>query len=413
MADTAHIAALAPPRWVSGLDGALRLWGRSDDPVQLFERIAHDAARSVGGSGAVDPDVRAGLTLVLADTLADARTTRLGLLTTVSEIRRRITIATAVRRIEAEVPDAAAVALPAPVFVVGLARTGTTALQQALAARPGMRTPRYWELVATPSTGRRHLGAAAAVARTAAFAAFAHLAMPALRQLHPLGATAPEETTQATAHSPHHAVRVPLPSYRAWLAHHDPGPDLVRLRLLLQTLRWTGAAGGRPAPRWVLKSPFHLHDLAAVLEVFPGSTVVWTHRDPAVALASWCELVEAVQAVTLRRRDPAEIGPEWLASWADAAAAASAARAAHPDRFIDVDQAALAADPDGVTAAVMARVAPDAPDLRRDGSPRNPDRPGPGSGQPRPRRAPLARYGLDIDEVRRRLAVADGPAAGT
>ena len=44
---------------------------------------------------------------------------------------------------------------------------------------------------------------------------------------------------------------------------------------LLQALQWL-----RGPERWVLKSPQHLEQQAALIEIFPDATFVQTHRDP-------------------------------------------------------------------------------------------------------------------------------------
>ena len=396
------------PRWLGAVNRALMVLPLSGGPEAIFERLAHDAARRVGGSLPVDPDVQDGLTLVLADILAEPRMTRLGVLSGAMEVRRRLVIALALRRIEHERPEIVESPLAAPLVVLGLPRSGTTAMQEALAAQPGLRTTRFWELVSPPSVGRGSLGELRAIARSAAFSTFAHLAMPALRRLHPLGATTAQETTQALANSLHHAVRAPLPSYRSWLASRDPTPDLDRLRILLRVLGWDPEKGGPSEQRWVLKSPFHLHDAGALLGVFPGARLIWTHRDPAAALGSWCQLVETVQSMAMHRRDQREIGAEWLASWAEGMRSAREALASNPESFVDVDQADLAGDAAAVVSEVLSRTG--ASPTGSSSVPGRPRRSSAGAGSvPNPLKGRssakiLARYGLDPDEVRHRLS---------
>ena len=77
-----------------------------------------------------------------------------------------------------------------------------------------------------------------------------------------------------------------VPSYARWLEGRDYVPAYRLLARLLRVLTWQQA--GR---RWVLKTPEHLEHLDALLEVFPGATVVWTHRDPLETMASFCSMV--------------------------------------------------------------------------------------------------------------------------
>lgn len=96
----------------------------------------------------------------------------------------------------------------------------------------------------------------------------------------------------------------------------------------------------------MLKSPFHLGRLAALLAEVPEAVVVWTHRDPAVALASWCSLAAVLGNAASDQVDLAGLGRRWLGFWATELDRALAARAAaDPARFHDVGYQALVADP--------------------------------------------------------------------
>ena len=50
--------------------------------------------------------------------------------------------------------------------------------------------------------------------------------------------------------------------------------------------------GGR---RWLLKSPQHLEQLPVLAEVFPGATVLVTHRDPAHVVTSLATMVSYIE----------------------------------------------------------------------------------------------------------------------
>ncbi len=198
-----------------------------------------------------------------------------------------------------------------------------------------------------PGAGR--IAAAAGIARAAGPASFARHAMPAMRSVHPLRVRQPEECVFVLPHGLIHHVRAPVASYRAWLASQDATADYQYLRQHLQLLQY-----GQPPRRWVLKSPFHLLNLDALLAVFPDATIVWTHRDPVTALASWCSLVEIVRLVHLPQVDRAEIGRDWAAIWSAAAGHALAVRArSDPARFLDVSYPALVQAPAATAAAVL------------------------------------------------------------
>jgi hypothetical protein len=196
---------------------------------------------------------------------------------------------------------------------VGLPRTGTTLLHALLASVPGHRAAQMRELI-TPvpaSAGQPHPGRQVRSAER--LARFSHLVAPSLRVIHPLDARAPEECVFAMPHSLSYYNRARIPGYRDWYTERDATPDYTYLRQQLQILQWQ-----RPAQRWILKSPFHLWNLDALLRVFPDATFVWTHRDPAVAIASWCSLAEVIRAFHNRRVDLRLLGEDWTRMWSQA-----------------------------------------------------------------------------------------------
>ena len=46
----------------------------------------------------------------------------------------------------------------------------------------------------------------------------------------------------------------------------------------------------RSAKRWVLKCPWHIWNMDALMAVYPDAQIIFTHRDIAKALASHCSL---------------------------------------------------------------------------------------------------------------------------
>jgi hypothetical protein len=113
----------------------------------------------------------------------------------------------------------------------------------------------------------------------------------------------------------------------------------------------------RPGRRPVLKSPFHLGRLEALLAEVPKAMVVWTHRDPAVALTSWCSLAAVLGNASSHRADLVALGRRWLDFWATEMDRALAARAAaDPARFHDVMYEALVGDPLGEVERLYGRL---------------------------------------------------------
>jgi hypothetical protein len=229
-------------------------------------------------------------------------------------------------------PQHAEVALPRPVFVTGLPRTGTTALHRLLTADPAHQGPEHWLTEAPQPRPPR-----ATWADNPFFVALrdAYARHPELTGVHYMGPEQVEEcwrlfcqsmtsvSFECTAH---------IPSYSDWLAACDWTPAYRRHRRNLQLI-------GLPDQdrRWVLKNPSHLFALDALLTVYPDAVIIQTHRDPRTAIASVCSLNARAAAGWSTRFHGEVVGRTQLALWARGLRRFRADRARHdPARFIDV-----------------------------------------------------------------------------
>ena len=89
-----------------------------------------------------------------------------------------------------------------------------------------------------------------------------------------------------------------------------------------------------------------------LLEIFPDACIVFTHRDPAECIGSYCSMIEVLMAVR-RDVDPREIGPVVLEYLARSLERGLAARdRSDPRRFFDVDYRRFVEDPLGVARAL-------------------------------------------------------------
>jgi Sulfotransferase family len=193
----------------------------------------------------------------------------------------------------------------APVFIVGLPRTGSTLLHGLMGSLPGVRVPRFWEMTmpspppdsATATTDPR-------IARVQSIVD----AMPEdLLRRHPMGAMRAEQCNMLNDWSFLHQALLAsyeIPSYRDYLFNADYAPAFDVHRRMLQHLQWK--TGGR----WVLKYPKHLIALEALLDAYPDAQLVWTHRDPVEVIPSVCSLTGYMRSSTAGY-DPARFGAEW------------------------------------------------------------------------------------------------------
>lgn len=199
--------------------------------------------------------------------------------------------------------------VPAPIIITGLHRTGTTLVQNLLAEHPAVRAPRLWELLAPEDDAT---GAAPLVDRARRYVAEYYRAAPAFRQIHPLDAQRPDECHRLkspTFLSEIYWLRYRIPGYAAWLAGQDQLPAYRFHRLALEAiLRRRPSDHGILPSAVVIKCPFHLRHAGQLAATYPHGRVVRLHRDPVVALASWCSLTSTIRRARADRVDRSEIG---------------------------------------------------------------------------------------------------------
>ncbi|MCU1483985.1 MAG: hypothetical protein JWN67_731 [Actinomycetia bacterium] len=194
--------------------------------------------------------------------------------------------------------------IEAPVFVAGAPRTGTTILHALLVEDPNLRAPLGWELLRPlpPPTGVEDGRVELAEAELRMLARVT----PTMDAIHEYGARNAKECLSAMSfelQSEELTARYHVPSYVAWFQASDMTPAYERHKLVLQILqRRTGPAS------WVLKSPVHLHNLDALLAVYPDARLAFTHRDPMAVLASATSLVANLRWVHSDHPDFAEVG---------------------------------------------------------------------------------------------------------
>ncbi|MEY2424140.1 MAG: hypothetical protein QOI95_4207 [Acidimicrobiaceae bacterium] len=289
-----------------------------------------------------------------------------------------------------------------PVIVVGLPRTGTTALAHLLAADPDSRALRTWEATApTPPPEAATEMTDPRIAATQAGIDMSHQLMPDLPRLYFATATSPSETLDLTGMS-FRAFQAEgqahVPSYEAFLLSCDMTGAYEFQRKVQQLLQWRC-----PPARWAWKNPPDLLSLPAVRAVFPDATFIWTHRDPFAAMSSVCSLIAVVRSFGTDEVDGAALGPRQTDLWAEAADRGLAAREQFGDEaFVDVWMDDLVRDPIGTMGQLYDRLrwplTAHAESAMRAWLAGNPQH-GRGGHDPSP-----AEFGLDEGAVRERFA---------
>jgi Sulfotransferase family len=254
----------------------------------------------------------------------------------------------------------------APLFIIGLPRTGTTALSNLLAADPAIRSLRLWESsapVPPPESATEHDDpriADAAAGLEAMYSAF-----PKMRSLYFQTATGPTECQDLFGmafRTAHFDGMAHVPSYVQWVLDCDMTPAYDMHRRTLQLLQWH--CGPR---RWHLKTPVHMLSLDALDAAYPDACFLWTHRDPGAVLGSVCSLVQYTRSWVGEPGDPVGLGAGQLHQWAEAIRRAMDFRARHGEtRFADVSFDVLNADPVRAVDHAYARLGLELDGPRRD-----------------------------------------------
>jgi hypothetical protein len=237
-----------------------------------------------------------------------------------------------------------------PIFVIGLPRTGTTALHRLLCADPSHQGLELWLAEMTQPRPPRTTWAENPIHQhiAANFEKF-HAENPDFAGVHYMSADTVEECWQLLRQSLmsiSYESLANLPTYSSWLVGQDWTPAYQRHRRNLQLI------GSNDADRrWILKNPSHLFALDALLEVYPDALIVQTHRAPRTLIASSCSLSAQATAGQSDLFVGDVVGRSQLDLWARGAAAFAEARERHdPAHFLDVQYDDFVADP--VAAAV-------------------------------------------------------------
>ncbi len=242
-------------------------------------------------------------------------------------------------------PEHADVPIERPVFVMGLPRTGTTALHRLLHADPVAQGLEMWLTQFPQPRPPRDTWDDDPIfaAMQQAFAAH-HVESPDFMGIHYMDATTVEECwrlLRQTGKSNSYESLANIPRYTDWLQQQDWTDAYARHRRNLQLVGLND-----PEKRWVLKNPSHMTALDALMTVYPDALVVYTHRDPTVCIASSASLSAETTAGHSTTFTGETIGRTQLDLWSRAYHAYHDARPRYDDaQFAEVAFADLVADP--------------------------------------------------------------------
>ena len=242
-------------------------------------------------------------------------------------------------------PEIADEVVDGPVVILGLPRTGTTALGQLIANDPQFRSLRTWESQApTPPPEAATQLTDPRIAQAAEGITMIDSMFPEFKtmmNMGPAAATECQDLMGMSFRTYHFDGVVRVPSYVEWLLETDMRETYSHHLQVLKLLQWHC----KPS-LWQLRTPVHMFALDAFVEVYPNAKFLWSHRDPAKVLGSVCSLIAYVRSWSSDRRDLHELGAEQLAWWAmGTQRAMDFRRTFGDDRFVDVSFADLQTNP--------------------------------------------------------------------
>lgn len=373
---------------------------RQRDDVGTYDDICAAASRTTGLTDFGGTEHELGLRILVDDLASpEAGLTPIGNYFQRQQVKSALVGRLLTEARFAEYPEHADVPIQRPIFVLGLPRTGTTALHRLLCADPAHQGLEAWLTEFPQPRPPRETWEDDPIfaAMQAAFQQH-HVTNPEFMGIHYMDATSPEECwrlLRQSGKSIGFESLANVPRYSAWLAEQDWTDAYERHRKNLQLIGLNDTD-----KRWVLKNPSHLAALDELMAVYPDALVVMTHRDPVTSIASACSLsAEATDGTsttfagaTIGRTQLDMLSRSWHAFW-------QARQKYDEAQFVDVDYREFVTDPVGTVETIYRRFGIDWSDEARaeveriDVESR--------TGKARPQHSyDLADYGLTEEQVR-------------
>ncbi len=332
---------------LSLFEGASAAWGKPG-PRLDSEVLCLQARRKTGLEDFGDPALEPALSLLVASLEREANLHGLGRL--LMRIHLQDLLAARLRLVaefHARKEQLANSAPVAPIFIVGMPRSGSTFLHELLAQDEALRAPRVWEVMSPEHAAHPDRGWRDGRVWHAAWCLwwFRRLA-PRADAVYPMRARTPHECVAIhsfTFHSEEFVSTCHVPNYEKFLRSADLRPTYAWQKNFLAYLQC-----GRPARRWILKSPDHVRGLDALFANFPDALIIHTHRNPLDSLRSSIQLTEVLHRLYGRPQSRDKLAEREAQNLAWGATRMIQFRDEHPElanRFIDVNYSEIAADP--------------------------------------------------------------------
>lgn len=239
-----------------------------------------------------------------------------------------------------------------PIFVLGLARTGTTALHHLLGQDPNSQVLEYWLAAApSPRPPREQWEGDPRYQRAVQELDWMYKTDPSLKAVHLMTADGPDECRHLLLQNftdDTFDCNATIPSYSEWYEQYDMLATYARHRDLLKLIGSTS-----PERRWLLKYPAHMGNLRAIFKIYPDACIVQTHRDPSKVMPSICSLVAGWRALYEDNVDRRAVAKWLLDLWATRLERGlEVRREQNPKQFFDLHLREILSNPVGAVKRV-------------------------------------------------------------
>ena len=241
----------------------------------------------------------------------DAGLTRGGRITLLNHLVRVMVNRLRIEDLVKRHPEILEIKIDRPLFIAGLPRSGTTHLVNWLARDGRLRSLTLWESeepvqlreLAPGEVDPREL-------RSAEIWGAFEAMLPHMAAMHGMDAASIHEDNELlymdlNCYSWEFQSRIPR--WTDYYFAHDRTASYAYEKKVLQVLTWH-----RGPNRWLLKSPQHMENLAAIKTVFPDATMVITHRDPIAVLRSLTTMLGYSDRIRRDPVDPPALARLWL-----------------------------------------------------------------------------------------------------
>jgi hypothetical protein len=318
------------------------------------QRLIRHAAKKTGLQDFGDESFREGLEVLVRALNDEAQLSQIGQVVAYYNLLDHLCVRLSLIAYRTQRPEVLEQQVQQPLFILGLPRTGTTILYELIAQDPDFRSAASWEVSKpVPPAAQETFSSDSRIKHTDRLMSLMEKLAPGFRAIHAIEAKLPQECVYLLAShfiSEQYCYMYNIPQYRAWALDQDMTAAYQWHADFLRHLQVDYSS-----ERWVLKTPAHLAYLKDLFKQYPDAAVIWTHRRPVDAVASFSSLTSTLHGGFSDSVDPLVTGPGEYEHYSKVVDRGMAQRnALDPGRFFDVSYSAICSDPVSVVESIYA-----------------------------------------------------------